>query len=236
MSNISYLVWKDDGSTMSWDHFSWDTVTVLLKPMKNLKIGLDNPDAVILQTTDTFILEATGDAALNSPPITLAALGILRTAGSTAITNEAQAKQAWMALREERVTAMRELRTGLKKVANYAYGIYGENEAKMVALGLGVVGSGGGLGVLPAPGNLRSRAGKLTATIELRWKSVRGRSTYVAQCASDPAGPWTEVYNGPRVQATCDGLTSGGLYYFRSRAVGPLGPGAWSDITSARAS
>ena len=53
--------------------------------------------------------------------------------------------------------------------------------------------------------------------------------------ATNPAGPWTQKYVGNKSSCTITEMDSGGMYYFRVRAVGPLGPGPWSDIAQKRA-
>jgi hypothetical protein len=65
---------------------------------------------------------------------------------------------------------------------------------------------------------------------------VAGRDAYVAEWAENSNGPWTQFYVGNKSSTTCSALTPGELYYFRVRAVGPLGPGPWSDIAEKRAS
>ena len=62
------------------------------------------------------------------------------------------------------------------------------------------------------------------------------RDAYFAEWAENPVGPWTEFYVGRKSSTTCTGLGPGEMYYFRVRAVGPLGPGPWSDIVQKRAS
>ena len=53
---------------------------------------------------------------------------------------------------------------------------------------------------------------------------------------ADPDGPRTQFYLGTKSSCTASGLNPGQIYYFQVRAVGPLGPGSWSDIAQKRAS
>ena len=48
------------------------------------------------------------------------------------------------------------------------------------------------------------------------------------------AGPWTQFYVGKKSSTSRGTLDPGEMYYFRVRAVGPLGPGPWSDIAQKR--
>ncbi len=221
---------------MSWDHFVWDgLVPIIITKMKNLKLGEIRKDPVLLQITDSIIAGATGNADLNSPPVTLAALGTMMTEADTSITDEAQAREAWETKRTERKDKTRTLRVAVKQYATYAYAILGGDKAKLQALGLDVVEINGLLGTLPAPANVRSKAGMLDGTIGVRWKGVRGRSIYKLECAENADGPWTLAYEGNRVNSVCSGLVSGKEYYFRVLAMGTAGPGEWSDITRTRA-
>ena len=235
MSTTSVLRWKDDGSTMTWDHFSWDDVVFKSKNMKNLKIGLGRDDTAVLQLAESIIAGGTGNAALDDAPIALAELGTLKTTAATAITGEVQSKEAWLMNRTAREDAMGELRLGIKQYATFAHSAFAGDKVQLQGLGLDVVEFPGLLGVLPAPANLRSSTGLLDGTIVVRFNSVRGRRIYKMECAEDAAGPWTLSYEGTRVTATCSGLVSGKEYFFRVRAFGAAGPGEWSDITKARA-
>lgn len=91
------------------------------------------------------------------------------------------------------------------------------------------------IGPLPAPQNLSGTGGDLEGEADLHWEPVYGRDTYIAECSTSATGPWTQFYVGNTSSCTATGLVSGQMYYFRVRAVGPLGPGPWSDIAQKRA-
>ncbi len=203
--------------------------------MKNLKVGFGQKDPVILQLTDSVIAGATGNATLANPPITLAALGTLKTTAATTITEEAQAAEALQTKRTNRQDAMKALRVGVKKYASYAYSMLGESKSAMQALGLDVVDGGTVIGVLPGPANLRSRLGPLAGSVALRWKAVRGRLSYKVEYAESVDGPWTVAFEGGKAQTLVGGLVSGKEYFFRVLCVGAVGLGAWSDISKSRA-
>jgi hypothetical protein len=221
---------------MTWDHFSWDAVVFTPTSMnKNLKLGIGRKDPVLLQVTDSVIAGATGNAALANPPITLAELGTLKTAAVTAITDEAQSREACLLASTERQNAIDALRVGLKQYATYAYSMLGGDKAAMQALGLDVVEGGAVMGVLPSPTNVRSRRGPLEGTVSVIWGAVRGRLVYKVEQSLEANGPWTVVYEGGRAQTLIGGLVSGQEYFFRVRCVGSSGPGTLSDITKTRA-
>ena len=91
-------------------------------------------------------------------------------------------------------------------------------------------------GPMPAPQNLTATGGDLEGEVDMQWEPVTGRDTYLADWAADPMWPWTQLYVGTKSSCTASGLNPGQMYYFRVRAVGPLGPGPWSDIAQKRAS
>jgi hypothetical protein len=232
-----YLLWKDDGSTMTWDHFRWDQIVVPNHKMKNIKIpGNNQPDDTLPQIAGSVIAGATGKAELAGSPVTLVELGDQRDDLDEAFDAETQAKEAWLTKRVARRDAAKVLRVSLKRYAQYANLIYMGDVMSLQALGLTVIDDAPLAGVLPAPTNLRSRPGKLNGTVNVLWNSVRARQGHSLECAEDTDGPWTEVYRGRTSRATCGNLVSGKQYFFRVRAYGLAGFGAWSDITSARAS
>jgi hypothetical protein len=89
---------------------------------------------------------------------------------------------------------------------------------------------------MPAPQYLAATGGDLEGEVDMQWEPVTGRDACVADFAADPNGPWTQFYVGTKSSCTASGLNPGQMFYFRVRAVGPLGPGPWSDIAHKRAS
>jgi hypothetical protein len=236
MSTSQYVVWKEDGSTLTWDHFQWDTLAVLLTQMKPLKIPINNKsDALILPLADSMVAGAAGKTELEDGPVSLAELTTMRNEASAALTTEIQAKEAWHTKRTNRRDLFKVLRIGMRRYAIHAHNVYAGDKMQLQALGLDIVEITGTIGVPNAPQNLRSRPGLLAGTVELRWRTVRGRDFYVLECAENAAGPWEEVYTGNDAFAVCEDLEGGKEYFFRVLAEGSVGPGPWSDITKSRA-
>jgi hypothetical protein len=66
---------------------------------------------------------------------------------------------------------------------------------------------------------------------QLLCDAVKRAKTYQVQYALDPnSGPWIDagVFGSTR-RIILSGLTRGKDYWFRVRAIGPRGPGGWSD-------
>ena len=82
-----------------------------------------------------------------------------------------------------------------------------------------------------APGNVRLRHAGVTGVIQMLCDSVPRAKAYELQYTQDPnAGPWTDGGTFPNTRGLgVTGLTRGKDYWARIRAVGPKGPGAWSD-------
>ena len=223
MSTTPYAVWKDDGSTLTWDHFHWDALAVPLTSMKKLKLPINNlSDALILPIADSMVTGAAGKTELEDGPVALTDLTTLRNDARTALTTETQAKEAWQMKRTDRRDKFKALRIGMRRYGNHAHNVYMGDKMQLQALG--------------APQGLRSRPGKLEQSVELRWRTVRGRDFYVLECAETASGPWEEVYTGNDAFAVCEDLEGGKEYFFRVQAEGAAGPGPWSDITKSRAS
>lgn len=86
------------------------------------------------------------------------------------------------------------------------------------------------VGPMTAPGNLRATMNELSGQIDLVWESVRGASTYKVQIMEHGSGqPWADLVIQQQVSYSATGLTPGKTYAFRVLAIGPLGPGPWSD-------
>lgn len=233
-----YRLWKDISPDSNWDEGTWDEVLPNQSTvMKRVKVGLKNKkDAEVPPLVTAVVTAATGKVELATSPVTLASLTTLVGEGQTLLDEEAATRDAWLAKRTARIDKFRTLRTDIKRYAEFANVVYQGDKLLLQSIGLDVVELGVPVGVLPAPGNLRTMAGPLDGTVKLRWAYTRGRDFYEAQCAESANGPWTQFYQGKLSAGTCSGLESGKEYFFRVRAHGPAGEGAWSDISKKRAS
>ena len=222
----------------NWDEGDWDEI--LPEPtykMKSVNIGLKGKsDPQIVPIVNGVVAGATGKAELANSPVTTTSLATLATDGTTLLDEELQARETWQMKRTERRNKFKNMRLQLKRFALHANVVYTGDKQQLQAVGLDVVETGPVVGVLPAPGNLRSTPGVLEGSINLRWNSTTGRDFYEAQCATTANGPWSETYKGSFAKTTCENLTSGAEYFFRVRAWNMNGPGGWSDITKRRAS
>jgi hypothetical protein len=93
------------------------------------------------------------------------------------------------------------------------------------------------IGHLPAPGNLVAEGSEFEGACELMWEIVHGTSVYEVEFKlHGEAEPWQRFTSCTTSKCRVTGLTPGEAYYFRVRAIGSAGPGAWSDPALKRAS
>jgi hypothetical protein len=205
---------------------------------KKVKTGVRHmTDEEALQLVENIIAGATGKTELANSPVTLAQLGTLVTECTAAMDAESMAEDELSMRRTERADKFVEIRVAVDGFAQYAGVVYHHDKASLQAISLDVANPPTPTGPLPAPVNLQSFTGDLEGTIHLQWEPVIRRDVYVAECAQNANGPWTQVYSGKRARTTCGNLTPGAEYYFRVRAQGgSTGLGPWSDITRKRAS
>src|SRR5436853_1835562 len=82
-----------------------------------------------------------------------------------------------------------------------------------------------------APGNLRLKQTGVSGVVQVMCDAVNRAQAYELQYTLDPnAGPWTDGGTFASTRGIgMTGLNRGKDYWARIRAVGPNGPGAWSD-------
>lgn len=92
------------------------------------------------------------------------------------------------------------------------------------------------VGRLRAPGNLRARPALYEGACDLAWEGVRGASVYEVECQRESLeAPWERALMITATKGRATSLVPGALYYFRVRAIGTAGEGAWSDPALCRA-
>ncbi len=188
-----------------------------------------------LTLTQTVVGSMTGNASFATPSPPLAGLTSAASAVTAKRAEVASAETALATRQSELDTLVQQLEQLLTQEASYVQNASQGDETKILSASMPVKDQAAPIGPLPAPGNLRASGGDLEGTCDGMWDPVSGRDTYIAEYATNVAGPWTQFYVGKKSSATASGLASGQLYFFRVRAVGTAGPGPWSDVAQERA-
>lgn len=139
-------------------------------------------------------------------------------------------KTAWKASIAARNALESALDAALIARANYCAAAQGDNPEALATTALPLKGAPAPVGALPAPGNLEATFGDNAGEVDLSWDRLYGALSYETQCKEHTDGtPWQPAKTVAQSKATITGLTSGKVYAFRVRAIGPDGPGPWSD-------
>lgn len=205
---------------------------------KMAKVKLDLRNRTIDEKLDlgaNIVTKMTGNATYTTPNPALASLTSQRTAILSKKT-ELEGARTNLNLVEEQLDALeRDYDALLTAEGSYVQNVSLGDAAKILSAGMDVANTPAPIGMLPAPGNLRSVAGALDGQVECDWDPVRGAASYVAQCSTASGGPWTQFYTGTNSTCIASALVSGGEYFFRVAAIGAAGQGPWSDIARKRA-
>lgn len=188
-----------------------------------------------LVMADNVFTHMTGNAAYTDPDPTLASLKTTRDATEAKYLEVVSAETDLAVKRAQLADLVKELDTKLTDLGSYCERKCGGSVAVLESSGFPLQVAPGPVGELPAPTQLVAKPGPNPGTGSVRCKPVYGAATYVAECATNPAGPWTQFYSGTRSQCLATGLTSGVIYYFRMAALGAAGQSPWSDISEKRA-
>ncbi len=184
-----------------------------------------------LQLAQQIITAMTGNANFPNPNPSLANLQTLLTTATTKVNDAEQARQTALQKTTERNTTIDALLAGLIAEAAYVESASGSDVAKIQSAGMDVRAEPAPKGPLPQVQNLSATAGDNEGEIDLQWDSVLGASSYEIQTSPDPitANSWTHKTSTTKSSVKVTGLPTGSRGWFRVRAVGASGPGAWSD-------
>jgi hypothetical protein len=191
------------------------------------------PEKLVL--TDNVITNMTGNGAFPAPNPTLTMLSEQRILVNQKYMAVVETETTLSMQRTELQQEERKLDLMLTALSRYCESHCNNDPAILESSGFPLQQVPTPVGPLPAPTGLRSAAGEMPQTANLRWNALRGAKSWKAECASSPTGPWTLFYTGTKARCTATALTSGALYYFRVAGIGAAGQGPWSDISEKRA-
>ena len=106
------------------------------------------------------------------------------------------------------------------------------DRAKLQTTGLPLRPAPTPVGIPNAPIDLLATPGKIQGQLDIRWKPVRGATSYIVERMIH-AGPgtWEQIKLLSQSRFTDTGLVSGTTYAYRVRALAAAGEGPWSDET-----
>ena len=136
--------------------------------------------------------------------------------------------------RAARIAAVDALMGGIDIEASTCESACSGDPALLMAMGWELVGAKEAAGPMPRVVNLNCASSDNDGAVDLNWDRIIGAGSYEYQTTNNPTDPAGWVTRGSVMQTrvTISGLASGQRIYVRVRAIGPLGPGAWSDEAS----
>jgi Fibronectin type III domain len=154
----------------------------------------------------------------------IASLEAVRAATVLAIDRAKTAK----AVQRQQEVALDKL---IRSLASYVQAESSGNEVKIKSTGLRVRSNRAVIGLPDAPDNLKAMEGGNEGTIELKWKSVQGKKSYLVRMTEtiEDAGSWKHLSSTTKSVMLVDGLASGKKYWFQVAAISTAGQGAWSS-------
>ncbi|MCB1232333.1 MAG: fibronectin type III domain-containing protein [Verrucomicrobiae bacterium] len=230
------LSWDAPG--LNWDaiNATWDGSIDPPDPnppgkMAQVKLNLDRLNREQLAALAQQIHDAMdGNANYATPNPALATVLTDITALETGLDQLEAARQT----AKEKTVEVDELagtvRTQLTALAAYVQNASGGDEQKILSAGMQVKDTGAPVQMTPVTG-LESSPGDDSGEVDLTWDPVRGASSYEIQTSPDPitADSWGHGGISTKSKLTLTGLPTGDRCWFRVRAIGANGNGAWSD-------
>lgn len=178
----------------------------------------------------------TGNANFPTTNPTLTAYGALITDAQAKIAASDSANAAAKLATEAKNAAVAALHDGTVQLGGSVQSTSKGNPEQIKSAGMDTRADNAPVGDLPQVQNLHVTTGDMPGSNDLSWDILqRGVQTYIAQQASSPDGPWTQIYVGKKSGCTAFGNVSGSENWFRVCAVGANGPGPWSAPVPKRA-
>lgn len=198
--------------------------------MKQAKAGLTglSPTEKVAKALLVETMMA-GNLNFPTPDPTLVALGAGRVLLTNAITDSAGGDHEKVVIRQKAEDALGIL---LLREALYVSNVAQGDELIILSSGFEARKPPTPIGPLATPTGLLARMGNLPGSIDLRWDPVKGAHWYrllVNSTDPDVEAQWTVLDEITQASFAATGLDPAKHYWFRVCAVGPLGPGAFSD-------
>ncbi len=200
--------------------------------MKQVKTGLSRltvPEKVAL--AEQLKTKLTGNANFTTPVPTLAQIEAGRVTLNQAYVAKVVARLNVNQAIVDEGAASAALDELITRLAAYVQAQSAGDEAKIVTSGFGVRNAPAPVGLPAQPGNLRAATKGASGTANLSWEPVRGAASYEVQLTADPGteASWQPTATVTKSSALLTDLEPASKCWFRVRAIGAAGAGAWSD-------
>jgi len=198
------------------------------KPKLNLR-GLTTLQKI--RKAKSFVAAMTGNANFPGPNPPLAVIAAAAEQVATAFSDREQVRRQLDEQQTALENAEKMLDLLLTALAAYVAAASGGEVQRIVSSAMEVANAPVPVGLLPQVTNLRATTSPVEGAVMLRWKRMRHARCYELQTSADPVTPQSWESHDPVSKAKCQltGLPSGARRWFRVRAIGSAGPGAWSD-------
>jgi hypothetical protein len=200
--------------------------------MSSVKLALKEQSALEKAelATRVGIALVSNEGTFPEPPVAGADLMDLATALQAAMTEVGTARTALRENLAAQRAAESAVDAALATDARYVQSISGGAESVIALAGMAVAKAKSRVGLMAAPEKLKASAGLFPGEAVLRWRGVRGASSYVAEIrrGTEP-GAWRLAGVAGRTKISVEDLTKGELYLFRVAAIGAAGQGPWSE-------
>ncbi len=209
----------------------------MLNVLKILKVSLYFIQLILgarLAYYRNVVAMLTGNTAFPNPPVTLPNFTTQIDDVETKVATVAAAKTALVLAEWELEQAAEAMDESARALAGYVGSASMNNPATLESSGFSLTAPPTPVGILAPPANLRALP-SLSGTSLLKWNRERGGRAWRVECAQNPAGPWTVIYNGTRTTCVATDLILGTQYWFRVQVLGAAGWSDWSDSITKRA-
>ena len=198
--------------------------------MAGIRIGLRNmSDLRKVEFARGLVRQMSGSPHFSSAGSALASLTAAIGDLESAYNEARMARHLARTKTQLRKAASAALDSTVKHVARFVEIAAAGDPKKLTASGFEVRAPKAPVGQLIAPERLSVNVGGTDGEVRLRWKNVRGASTYLIHRSTQPeeAGAWTQVAVSTRAKIFLTGQSRGTRFWFRVCAVGAAGMGPW---------
>lgn len=215
---------------------SYPAFTYDFPSMADVELHLDGMTAAELLAVSSHVAsELEGNLHFHTPSPPLSELRGLMGALEDAQEEYRQLRLRLNEMKAARDVVMQTLKTALKAEADYVVKTSGGDEAKIESAGLHPATQGFRMPSerVSQVMELSSSAGDEPNEVDLTWDKVRCAIGYEVEiCRESEELEWGACTTAVQSSATIWGLESGVRHWFRVRATGKTGPGAWSDTVT----